>query len=795
METRSLPVRALYTINISPQYMLARCDETMDVEIIRPAPRAGDPDDVDAVAFGRIPLRPCLEAICDASPELLLDPNRDFSVYVRDPLESYSQGHPPDSLGVALGLGLLSRGLRDSGSKKVVGTLMNDSSGEDALQVLLTVKECAVKPGQPKWANERRSLLSTTPLPMRASSSTSKSTSTTSRSKSSDHKQAKSASSTSRSTSGTSSAKRSSSSQVSSSVTSAQTAATSHSTNAASQPPAESNPSALHTLLCALAATPGKNSGLLGAISSIDASATTGSAESTSQPNSALVDALRVLLSAPQAPVAPPGTVSPADLTRNPTSSSAATQSQSVPGHASGAQTQTPATLRFLTAPGPLALPQAFTSYFSSRLAAAYVNVKQQPPEDDEIVFLDKENVNPSAFKKKERDGKGKEVCKLPSAASTTVPGPGSGVLPTPAPTPATGATELPPTQRARTSKEQPAAEGQDDHHRSRTTSSSISIDAHYRDHTIYHPVIPIPKLRELEHSSSPSSSSSQGAAGLGGRGMKRKRTLSEIMEEKERERKRTLTSSAETADAENAVGSPGSSSPGHSPRDKVDGDDWGAEEAAEMADDPDADNEEPTSQLTPRAVCTGGGVAKPEASAPTPTESDFPTPTTSELGLDAGESAATSEEQPPCEAGTAYADPSIVHSQSSEGTEDDSTTLGQGSTDAFSGLSSDFADWMGGLSEPNYNPAEWFGTDSDSLASSELEALLSDLPAGGVGEPAVNGCLDDAEVAAFWESLKPLMSVDSGVNEGEAGQAGAVGVSAEKLAENIQSLLGGCVL
>lgn len=47
--------------------MLARCDEPIPVEIIRPAPRTGEcMDEADSVVFGRIPLRPCLEAICDA---------------------------------------------------------------------------------------------------------------------------------------------------------------------------------------------------------------------------------------------------------------------------------------------------------------------------------------------------------------------------------------------------------------------------------------------------------------------------------------------------------------------------------------------------------------------------------------------------------------------------------------------------------------------------------------------------------------------------------------------------------
>ena len=64
-----------------------------------------------------------------------------------------------------------------------------------------------------------------------------------------------------------------------------------------------------------------------------------------------------------------------------------------------------------MTAPGSLKLPQAFAAYFSSRAPSTpAVAVKQQPPDDDDVVLLDKENVNPGAFKKKEREGKDKLI-------------------------------------------------------------------------------------------------------------------------------------------------------------------------------------------------------------------------------------------------------------------------------------------------------------------------------------------------------------------------------------------------
>ena len=97
------------------------------------------------------------------SPELVQDSTRDFSVYVLDPLESFSSSAPDASTasssqstqqhqqhprGVAVGLGLMSWALladeETSEAAQVTGTLMTAGNGEEALEVIFALKEVGV---------------------------------------------------------------------------------------------------------------------------------------------------------------------------------------------------------------------------------------------------------------------------------------------------------------------------------------------------------------------------------------------------------------------------------------------------------------------------------------------------------------------------------------------------------------------------------------------------------------------------------------------------------------------------
>lgn len=168
--SKILPLRVLYTINSSPQYILARSHCLVPVSLV-PHHQSyithnvgGPPLKSDSEPrYATVSLRTCLDTICRSSPELVQDNTRDFSVYVLDPLESNSAPAPvhisssptgPDiqpsqsrdssgQRGVAVGLGLMSWAMlaEESDSVSVAGTLMKLGSGQDALEVVFALRE------------------------------------------------------------------------------------------------------------------------------------------------------------------------------------------------------------------------------------------------------------------------------------------------------------------------------------------------------------------------------------------------------------------------------------------------------------------------------------------------------------------------------------------------------------------------------------------------------------------------------------------------------------------------------
>ncbi|KAG2131703.1 uncharacterized protein EDB93DRAFT_931730 [Suillus bovinus] len=152
MSMRKLPLRVLYTVNSSPQYILARSPSSVQVTLC-PSPSVAN------AQYGLAPLKACLNAICNSSPELLLDNSRDFSIYVLDPLESqtmpapvnFSQSNAPSASvpqaaqprGVAVALGLMSWALTadESDSVTVTGTVTTLGTGLDALEVVFALRE------------------------------------------------------------------------------------------------------------------------------------------------------------------------------------------------------------------------------------------------------------------------------------------------------------------------------------------------------------------------------------------------------------------------------------------------------------------------------------------------------------------------------------------------------------------------------------------------------------------------------------------------------------------------------
>lgn len=153
-------LRLLYTINSSPQYILARSHTTVPVTLVPPEGAANG--DSAQPTYASVLLKTCLNTIRRSSPELIQDNCRDFSLYVLDPLESTSAPAPvrissankePSSTkpsssleqprGVAVGLGLMSWALSsdDSDPMTVVGTIVKQGSSQEALEVIFALRE------------------------------------------------------------------------------------------------------------------------------------------------------------------------------------------------------------------------------------------------------------------------------------------------------------------------------------------------------------------------------------------------------------------------------------------------------------------------------------------------------------------------------------------------------------------------------------------------------------------------------------------------------------------------------
>ena len=155
-------LRLLYTINSSPQYILARSHTSVPVTLVPPEGVA-DGDNAAQPIYGSVLLKTCLNTICRSSPELVQDNCRDFSLYVLDPLESNSAPAPvrisnanrepskpslslEQPRGVAVGLGLMSWALYsdDTDPVTVVGTIVKQGTSQEALEVIFALREVSL---------------------------------------------------------------------------------------------------------------------------------------------------------------------------------------------------------------------------------------------------------------------------------------------------------------------------------------------------------------------------------------------------------------------------------------------------------------------------------------------------------------------------------------------------------------------------------------------------------------------------------------------------------------------------
>lgn len=154
-----MSLRVLYTINSSPQYILARSLSPVSVTLLPQDVRTKLPDtSCTSALYASVSLNTCLDTICRSSPDLAQDTTRDFSLYVLDPLESspsptsvninsYDSNASTINVacekprGVAVGLGLMSWALGDSESVVVTGTLVKLGTGQEAVEVIFALRE------------------------------------------------------------------------------------------------------------------------------------------------------------------------------------------------------------------------------------------------------------------------------------------------------------------------------------------------------------------------------------------------------------------------------------------------------------------------------------------------------------------------------------------------------------------------------------------------------------------------------------------------------------------------------
>ncbi|KAI0061152.1 hypothetical protein BV25DRAFT_801248 [Artomyces pyxidatus] len=154
-----LPVRIWYTIDGSPQYILARSPQKFSVQPFPASTYSSSSSSQHSPTYATTSLKACLHTMCRSSPELMHYGARDFSLYVLDPTESDSAPStivmssgisgpaesascpPRPSQGVAVGMGLMSWALAaQDDNVSVTGTLVKLASGDRALEVIFALR-------------------------------------------------------------------------------------------------------------------------------------------------------------------------------------------------------------------------------------------------------------------------------------------------------------------------------------------------------------------------------------------------------------------------------------------------------------------------------------------------------------------------------------------------------------------------------------------------------------------------------------------------------------------------------
>ncbi|KIP06326.1 hypothetical protein PHLGIDRAFT_463273 [Phlebiopsis gigantea 11061_1 CR5-6] len=400
METQKLGLRALYSVNNTP-YILSLSMRKFPVTIIRP-PIAHNTGSADTLlsppVYGRAPLGPFLDMICRTSPELVevQEGKRDFTIYVLDPLEARSAipsipgGSNHHSHGVATGLGLMSLALDDPECDvSVTGTLNNDGIQEERLEVILALREYNGPAPRPRKIPEASSSSRVTLDRQRGKPrATAKRTPVHAAQPDVEFHN-------SRTLARTTSLPPLEFRLSSKSLEKQPAVPSSFPPSSNNDPATILNQSTIQSVLSALSST-NKGPEILAALSAIDSSV-----QSTGQrvsPNMSLIEALSKLLypapsgRPPLSPEKPSASQSSQASTEAPTPSSSQSSSQLSAHSSSHSRSRTSSQSMSYSSRAPTRSTSSATLPSSPR--------KGQTGSDDEIVCLDKENVNPHAFRR-----------------------------------------------------------------------------------------------------------------------------------------------------------------------------------------------------------------------------------------------------------------------------------------------------------------------------------------------------------------------------------------------------------
>ncbi|KAJ7647534.1 hypothetical protein FB45DRAFT_893683 [Roridomyces roridus] len=131
-----LPLRILYSLNSSPQYILCKSPTAVPVEFV-PSPEAPN--------YASASLKTCLNTICRSSPEIIND-SCDYSVYLLDPLEGdCTPSGSAFETRVAVGMGLMSWALNadETDAMSATGTVKVSAMGSKSLEIIFSLRQTA----------------------------------------------------------------------------------------------------------------------------------------------------------------------------------------------------------------------------------------------------------------------------------------------------------------------------------------------------------------------------------------------------------------------------------------------------------------------------------------------------------------------------------------------------------------------------------------------------------------------------------------------------------------------------